>query len=567
MRLEKLISVARGDLKADLLLKNANLVNTFTGDIEDINIAIYKDKIAGIGNYSKARQIIDVKGKYVMPSLIDGHVHLESSMLHPVSYARAIIPRGVLTCITDLHEITNVCGLKGIRFYLRWEKKIPMDIFLMAPSCVPSTDLETSGAEINIEDLAEVFSYRNTIGLGEMMNFTGVIEGDPKVLNKIKFSKNKIIDGHAPQLSGFDLNAYIASGIRSDHETTVLEEGREKLKRGLFLMIRDGTSEKNLLTLLPLINKYNYNRCMLVSDDRNCLDLLEYGGIDYVVRKAIKNGLDPIRAIQMSTINPANYFQLLNRGAIAPGFIANLMTTNSLEQLKAEMVFYKGKLVAKEGNLIKSLPKFKPELTNTVNIGPISESALKLRFDTNGIEPNKAPVIEIVPNQILTEKKILEVNLESGTIKTDVKKDILKLVVVERHKASGNIGVGLIKGFGLKKGALVSSIAHDSHNILSIGVKDEDILAAIKIIENKGGGLAVYQDKETFSSLPLPIAGLLSDLPLKELVGKFNSLLKHAMKLGNVPENPFAIMSFLALAVIPEIRLTDKGLVDLTQIL
>lgn len=567
MKLEKLISVARGDLKADLLLKDANLINTFTGDIENTNIAIYKEKVAGIGNYKNAHQIIDLKGNYIAPTLIDGHVHLESSMLHPVSYAKILVPKGVLTAITDLHEITNVCGLEGIKFYLKWEKEIPMDIFLMAPSCVPSTDLETSGAKITTEELAEIFTYRNTIGLGEMMNFKGIIEGKPEVLNKIIFSSDKIIDGHAPKLSNYNLNAYIASGIRSDHETTNLEEGKEKLRRGLYLMIRDGTSEKNLLTLLPLINNYNFNRCMLVSDDKNCSDLLEKGGFDHIVRKAIKNGLDPVRALQFATINPANYFQLHNRGGITPGYIANIMSFDSLEEFEPDIVIYKGKLVVKKNQLLFNFPKFEPELTNTINIGSIDKKSLQLHIKNQNAHDHKFPVIKIIPNQILTKKQVLEVKLEDNIIKTDIDRDILKLVVVERHKASGNIGIGLVKGFGLKKGALASSIAHDSHNIVCVGVNDSDILTGINYLEDVGGGIVVCKKNKILASLPLPIAGLLSDLPLEEVNNKFNILLKSVHQLGDVPSNPFAIMSFLALPVIPEIRLTDKGIVDLTEII
>ncbi|OGO61464.1 MAG: adenine deaminase [Chloroflexi bacterium RBG_19FT_COMBO_48_23] len=561
MSLAKLISVARGDAPADLLLKNAKIINTFVGIIEEGNVAIYGDRIAGIGNYVKAKEVIDLKGIYLAPGLINGHTHIESSMLHPAQYAQAVVPRGTSTVITDLHEITNVAGFDGIKFVMNWVQKLPLDMFFVAPSCVPATHMETSGAEINAQDIKKILGMKNFIGLGEMMNFPGVISGDREVLKKIAVSQGKVIDGHAPGVTNKRLNAYLAAGIGSDHESTTLEEGREKLRRGMHLMIREGSSEKNLDALLPLVNDRTYNRCLFVVDDRSCSDLLHEGDIDAVVRKAIQNGLEPVRAIQLATMNTAEYFRLYDRGGIAPGYIANLITITDLPNLEIHMVFYKGHLVARNGKYLEApLKASNNELTDTVRIKPFGIEALKLT--TSG---KSFPVIEIIPGQIITKKRIEMVKAKDGVIMPDLEEDILKLVVVERHKSSGNIGLGLIKGFGLKRGALASSIAHDSHNIVAVGTNDHDIFTVIKEIEKLQGGLAVCVDGKILAALPLPVAGLLSTEPLETVVKKFEKLEKTASGLGHVPPAPFALLSFIALPVIPELRLTDMGLVDVLE--
>jgi adenine deaminase len=557
----KLISVARGDAPADLLLKNAKIINTFVGIIEEGNVAIYGDRIAGIGNYQKAKKAIDLNGSYLAPGLIDGHTHIESSMLHPAQYAQAVVPRGTSALVTDLHEITNVSGLEGIKFVMNWAQKLPMDMFFMAPSCVPATHMETSGAEIKAHDIKKILKMKNVIGLGEMMNFPGVISGNKEVLKKIAAAQGKVIDGHAPAVTNKRLNAYLAAGIQSDHESTTTEEGREKLRRGMYLMIREGSSEKNLNALLPLVNTKTFKRCFFVVDDRSCSDLLREGDIDAVVRKAIQSGLEPVRAIQLATINTAEYFKLYNRGGIAPGYIANLITITDLPKLKIDMVFYKGDLVARGGSYLLPLPKTSTkELTDTVRIKPFGIEALKLTARGESL-----PVIEIIPGQIITKKRIEQVKVKDGAITPDLEEDILKLVVVERHKASGNIGVGLVKGFGLKRGALASSIAHDSHNIVAVGTNDPDIFTAVKEIERLQGGLVVCVDGKILAALPLPVAGLLSPEPLEAVVKKFEKLEKTASGLGNIPPTPFALLSFVALPVIPELRLTDMGLVDVLE--
>ena len=560
MSLRELISVARGEAPADLLLKNARIVNTFVGEIEQGDVAIYGDRIAGVGDYDEAKEVFDLQGAFLAPGLINGHTHIESSMLHPARYAQAVVPRGTLAVVTDLHEIANVCGSEGIRFVTDLARKLPLDMLFMAPSCVPATNLETSGARISSKEVKKILAHPKIIGLGEMMNFPGVISGDEEVLKKISAAKGMVIDGHAPGLAGKELNAYLSAGILSDHESTTLEEGKEKLRRGMYLMIREGSSEKNLDALLPLVTDSTYKRCFFVVDDRSCFDLLREGDIDAVVRKAINRGLEPVRAIQMATINAAEYFRLHDRGGIGPGYIANLVTITDLAQLEIDMVFYKGRLVARQGKPLFPFPPVTVELKDTVRIK--SPTAQSLKIAPAG---ETYSVIQIVPGQIVTKKVVEKIQVVDGVVACDLERDILKLVVVERHKASGNIGVGLVKGFGLKKGALASSVAHDSHNIIAVGADDLDILKAIEEINRLQGGLVVCANLEILASLPLPIAGLLSPEPLDIVVSQYEIVERAAASLGNLPPAPFAILSFLALPVIPELRLTDLGLVDVNE--
>jgi len=561
MILEELIAVARGDTPADLLLINAKIVNTFTAEIEDGNVAIYQGYIAGIGDYRQARQVIDLEDRYLAPGLINGHMHIESSLLHPAEYAKAVVPRGVSSVVADPHEMANVTGLKGIRYLMDCARRLPLDLYFMTPSCVPATHLETSGAELGAKEIQTALRWKNMIGLGEMMNFPGVLSRSQEVIEKIRLARGKLVDGHAPGLSGKDLNAYMAAGIYSDHESTTFEEGREKLRRGMHLMIREGSSEENLDELLPLIDDKTYRRCFFVVDDRTCADLLREGDIDAVVRKAISRGLDPIRALQLATINTAEYFRLYRAGAVAPGYIANLLVIDDLLKLSVDMVFYRGRLVAKDGEaLFSTLRRTDPEITHTVNIKPFSTEALKMPASKKSL-----PVIEIVPGQIITKRIDAEAKTEEGLIVPDTERDILKLVVVERHRANGNIGVGFVKGFGLKNGALGSSIAHDSHNIIVVGTNDQDIFAAIKEIERLQGGLVVAAGGRILGALALPIAGLLSEEPLEVVVAGLEELQREASTLGCVLPSPLHTLSFLALPVIPELRLTDKGLVDVVK--
>lgn len=561
MKMDKLIAVARGQIPADLILTNARIVNVFTGEIELGNVAICGNYIAGIGDYTQAKETIDLKGKYLLPGLINGHVHIESSMLDVGQYALAVVPRGTTALITDLHEIANVCGLEGIHYVLESARKLPLDIFLMAPSCVPATHMETAGAEIGIKEIRQLLRLEQCCGLGEVMNYPGVINNDKMVLAKIAAAHGKVVDGHAPGLSGKDLNAYVSAGIQSDHESVLLEETQEKLRRGMHIMIREGSSEKNLETLLPLVNEETYRRCMLVVDDRSCVDILNDGDIDAVVRKAIKLGLKPVRAIQMASINTAEYFRLERLGAVAPGYFANLIVTSDLTTLPTDMVFYHGHLVGKNRKPQFSLQKSgKQTTTDTVKVKPFRVETLRLKAKNNMVS-----VIEIIPDQLVTKKRTMKIKIENGYVMPDIQRDILKLVVVERHKRTGNIGLGLVTGFGLKKGALASSIAHDSHNIVALGTNDMDIYTAVKQIEKMQGGLTVVADRKVITSLPLPVAGLLSVEPLETVVKKLTSVEKAAAKLSVKLTSPFSTLSFVALPVIPELRLTDMGMVDVKE--
>ncbi|MBI4333537.1 MAG: adenine deaminase [Chloroflexi bacterium] len=556
--LSRLIAAARGDLRADFLLVNARVVNVFSGEIESGNIAIFGDRIAGVGPYKHGKRTFDLNGAYVCPGFIDGHTHIESSMLHPVEYARAVVPRGTTGVVTDLHEIANVGGMAGMKWVIEWARRLPLSFYFMAPPCVPATGLETAGASLGVEEIRRITRWKGVMGVGEVMNFQGVIAGDAGVLKKIEAAPGKAVDGHAPGLSGLALNAYIAAGIHSDHESTILARAAEKLSRGMYIMIREGSSEKNLATLLPLVTEKNCRRCFFVIDDRSCGDLKRDGDMDAVLRQAVRNGLDPVRAIQMATLNPARYLGLRTTGAIAPGYFADLVVLDDLEKFNARMVLHRGKLVARDGQPAFGVPPFQKEaLTDSFHLKPLAAGSLLIPA-----EKMDRPVIEVVPGQIVTRKIKSRVKIAGNFIVADTERDILKLAVVERHKATGNIGLGLVRGFGLKRGALASSIAHDSHNIVVAGANDADMLLAIREVVKMRGGLVVAAGGEVLASLPLPVAGLLSLEPLEVVVERFEKLENRARELGCILPAPFAALSFLAAPVIPELRLTDRGLVD-----
>jgi adenine deaminase len=556
--MKDLLPPARGDAPADLLLKNGRIVNVFSGQIEEGNVAITGERIAGIGDYSQAKTVIDLEGRYLAPGFIDGHTHLESTMLDVGEYARAVVAHGTTAVVTDLHEIANVSGLAGIRYIMEQAIHLPLELFLMAPSCVPATHLETAGAVLGVEEIRQLLEWPNCLGLGEVMNYPGVIFGDPTMLAKIALAQGKIIDGHAPGLSGHKLNAYLATGIMSDHESVTYAEGKEKLERGMMLMIREGASEKNLEALLPLVTDQTYTRCCFVVDDRSSVDLLKDGDIDAVVRKAIRLGLEPLRAIQLATINTARYFRLAGLGAVAPGYLADLIVLDDLSALKINTVFYRGKRVAQDGQALFAAEACHDQtLMHSIRIKPFDVMALKL-----AAKNETCPVIEVAPGQIITGSRNVKMKLIGGFVESDPSRDILKLVVVERHNATGRIGRGLVSGFGLKQGALASSIAHDSHNIVAVGTNDADIHAAVNAIEAMQGGLVAVSEGRVLASLAAPIAGLLSTQPMEKVADEMETLESRARDLGCDLPAPFATLSFLALPVIPSLRLTDLGLVD-----
>jgi len=557
---EELIQVARGEVEADLVLKNARLVNVFSGDVYVTDVAIARSLIAGVGEYH-GRQEIDLEGRYLSPGFIDGHVHIESSLLSVPEFGRAVVPRGTTTVVADPHEIANVLGLDGVRYMLEASKYNPLSVYLMAPSCVPATALETAGSRLSAEDIEPLLADKWVIGLAEMMNYPGVLFRDPAVLAKIEAARGKPVDGHAPGLSGKDLNAYVAAGIGSDHECTTVEEAREKLRLGLHIMIRDGSTARNLQDLLPLLSPENARRCLLVTDDRHPSDLLREGHMDFLLRRAISLGLDPILAIQMATVNPAEYFRLHDKGAVAPGRQADLVVFGDLHDIRAEMVFRGGRLVAQGGQLLPdvtctaSLP-----IRGSMNVGPLEEGAF--RVSAGG---SRLRVIGVLPGQIVTEKLLLPAGVQGGEAVADVERDILKLAVVERHLASGRVGLGFVRGFGLRRGALAASVAHDAHNIIVVGTNDADMLAAVRQVMRLGGGLTAVADGQAVGAVALPIAGLMSSQSLEVVAAQLEALQGAARRLGCTLHDPYMSLSFLALPVIPALKLTDKGLVDVTQ--
>ncbi|MFP4225346.1 MAG: adenine deaminase [Desulfobacterales bacterium] len=561
MDLSALIAAARGDRPVDQLFENARLVNVYSGEIESRHIAVADGCIAGFGDY-EARERIDLANRYVLPGFIDAHVHIESSMTAVSEFTRAVLPLGTTTVIADPHEIANVLGIAGLEYMLKEGKKQPMNVFFTLPSCVPATAMETAGANLDAKALTPFMSSPQVPALGEMMNFPGVIHGDPQVLEKLALARKagKPADGHAPGLSGKSLNAYLSAGISSDHECTTLEEAREKLAAGMHIMIREGTAAKNLYQLLPLVNPLNAQQVMWCTDDRHPEDICEHGHINDMVRRAIQAGLSPVLAIRMATLNPARYFKLPGIGAIAPGMRADMVITPDLNALVPEQVYAAGELAAEDG-----------QMHSDIQIPPALPCPSAMRVDLDRLDfaipghGQKVRVLEIVPEQIITRQQILSVKLENGLAVADPESDILKIAVVERHQATGNIGKGFVKGFGLKKGALASSVAHDSHNIVVVGTNDADMRAAVRHVVDMGGALCAVCEQSVKASLALPIAGLMATESLDVVRDQMAQLIGAAHDLGSNLSDPFMTLSFLALPVIPELKITDKGLFDVGQ--
>jgi adenine deaminase len=556
--LNEIIRRARGEEQADLLLAGGEVVNVFSGEVLRADVAICGELIVGVGEGYEAEEVIDLTGKVICPGFIDGHLHIESSMLTPYQFARAVLPHGTTAVVCDPHEIANVLGLDGIRYMLDASEDLPLTVFVMAPSCVPATGMETAGANLTAGDLVPLFDHPRVLGLAEMMNFPGVLFQDPEVLRKLAAAgvRGLPIDGHSPGLTGRDLQAYIAAGARSDHECTSLAEAREKLRAGMYIFIREGTTEQNLAELLPVVTPHSASRCLLVSDDRHPDDLMSKGHMDYSLRLAVYEGLDPVTAIRMVTLSPAERFRLFDRGAVAPGYRADLVVLSGLESLNVEKVFSAGRLVSECGDVLQ-MPE--PKLTAVPFSINIAWEGLDLSIRAEG---QRARVIGLVPGQIVTECLELPVKRRNGFAVADPERDISKLAVIERHHGSGNVGLGFVQGLGLARGAIAGSVAHDSHNIIVAGVDDADMIAAARAVAGSGGGLAVVAGDKLLARLPLPVAGLMSEDPLEAVRDRMAGMLEAARALGSPLANPFMTLSFLALPVIPALKLTDRGLVD-----
>jgi len=576
--LRRRIQVARGELPADLVLRNAQLVNVCSGECYLADVAIADGRVVGIHEAADAlskgyqgREERDLEGRWLAPGLIDGHMHIESTMMVLPEFARIVVPRGVTSVMLDPHEFANVMGVEGIRYVLEAGNGLPLSTYVMLSSCVPASSYESSYRVLTDDDLLPLLNDPRVLGLAEMMNMPGVLQGDEQVLAKIEATRRHglVVDGHAPGLHGRDLSAYAAAGIQSDHECTTVDEARQRIRLGMWLMIREGSAARNLDALLPLVQELHPPRVFFVTDDRDPQDLTNRGHIDSMVRRAVELGLDPIEAIRLASYNTAQYFHLTDRGAIAPGFVADLVVLDDLRRFRVESVYKEGMLIARDGNLLVDVPSAavmgveadisvrEVEVTGTIHIGAITEADLRIVG-----KPGKVNVIGIEAGQITTSHLHEEAPFHNGELVADPTRDLLKLVVIERHHASGRIGLGLVKGFGLSRGAIASSVAHDAHNLVIAGVSDSDIVQAVQTLQEMGGGFVCVVDGEVRASVPLPLAGLVSTLPATELVQQLGTLDSAAAELGCTLEHPCMTLSFLSLSVIPTLKLTDQGLVD-----
>jgi adenine deaminase len=567
MNISNLIFTATGKMEADLLIHGGNVVNVFNGTVETLDILIIDGIIAAtgkeIGKKTEAIQTIDATDLFLAPGFIDAHIHIESTMLIPSEFARAVLPHGTVAVVADPHEIANVMGTAGIRWMLEASENLPVECFFMAPSCVPATHLETSGAELSAFDLTPLYHHDRLKGLAEVMNFPGVINGMPDLMAKIEdaITRGLAVDGHAPGLGGTDLSAYVAAGIDSDHECTTLEEAREKLAQGMYLFLREGSTEHNLETLLPAVTPETVHRCCLVSDDRHPDDLMDMGHLDHSLRLCVRHGLNPVDAIRMVTINPATRFSLSGLGAVAPGYRANIVMLENLENFNVRKVYINGMEAASDGSALSE-----PALTSKGRVKrpdtPASFNVTgEIDFSIRATGP-KINAIGIVEKQIVTKALNLPAPTKEGMLVADPEQDLVKIAVIERHRGTGNMSVGMVQGTGIREGAIAGSVAHDSHNIIVMGSDDRDMKLAVSTLLGNQGGFAVVANGRITADLPLPVAGLMSDLPFEKVRKQMDILLSAARETGCTLENPFMTMSFLALPVIPELKITDMGLVD-----
>ena len=555
-----LLATARGEQPADLLLRNGRVVNVLSGEIEEADVALFGGRIAGVGAGYTAGETVDLQGAFIAPGLIDAHVHIESSLCLPAQFAVAVVPRGVTTAVIDPHEIANVAGVDGVRFMAESSRGLPLQVVVMAPSAVPATHMETNGAALSAEELAALRAEGTVYGLAELMNFPGTVFGDPDVLAKIAAFSERPVDGHAPTLSGQALNAYAAAGAGSDHECATVAEAAEKLARGFYILIREATNAHNLHELLPLVNERNNRRICFCTDDRIPSDLLTQGSIDYMLREAIAFGIEPITAFRMATLNGAEWFGLHDRGAIAPGRRADLWVFNDLHAPTARQVYSGGQLRAADGQLMDEASLARPEVPASVASSvKVAWDAFDLRIPAGGA---RMRVIGSLENQLLTEERVLAARIEDGQAVADPERDILKMAVIDRHTASGSMGLGFIQGFGLRRGAIAGTVAHDHHNLVVIGADDGSMTTAARAVAAMGGGLAIADGSEALATLALPVAGLMSDQPLGTVRAQYDRLLDAAHEFGSLFHDPFMAMSFMALEVIPKLKLTDQGLVD-----
>ena len=556
-RLARRLEAARGDRPVDLLFRGGKVVNVFTAELASTSVAVFDGVVVGLGE-RQANEVVELDGGILSPGFIDGHFHLESSLLTPAEFARAVLPHGTTTVVADPHEIANVAGLAGVQFMLEESEDIGLEVFYMAPSCVPATHLETAGAELSGDDLEKLAQHRRVLGLAEVMNFPGVIMGDETILDKLERFLDKTIDGHSPGLSGAQLDAYLCGGIGSDHECTRLEEAREKLHKGMHIMLREGSQARDLEALAPLVTAKTQQRCMLVSDDCHPEDLLEQGHMNRVLKRAMQLSIDPITAIQLASLNPARYFGLRTLGAIAPGYQADIVLLNSLQPLQIGRVYKRGKLVAEDGKcLLTKKPVAEKVQLISMNLEDLNEEDVRLQA-----QGSEMRAIRAVPNTLITEEEIVTVSERQGQAVSDANRDLLKIVVIERHQGSGRKGFGFVRGLGLRKGALASTVAHDSHNLIAVGVSDPDMVVAVNTLRELGGGLVVVSDGQVRAQLPLPVAGLMTAASLEQVVAWKKEVNQAALELGATLEHPFMALSFLALPVIPKLKLTDQGLVD-----
>ena len=554
--LAHVVAVAQGGAPADLLITGARVVNVFTDEVTRTSVALAAGYVAGFGPHDALAEV-DAAGAALVPGFTDAHVHLESSMVTPAELARAVVPRGTTAVVTDAHEIANVHGVDGVAWVLAATEGLPLDVYLMLPSCVPATPLETSGADLSAEDLAIFADHPRVLGLGEVMNAPAVLHGSPGMLRKLALTHDGLVDGHAVGLAGRALEAYAAAGVSSDHESVTLAQGRERVRVGLHVMIREGTTEANLEALLPLLMGAENDRVMLCTDDRHPHDLLERGHIDDVLRRAVAWGAPPLVALRAATLHPSRYLRLARRGAVAPGYRADLALVDDLARFRVTRVWKAGRLVAADGELVGALPPTPPLPGSGMNLAWRGEPDLVIPA-----REGEARVIGVIPDQVLTRALAERPRVVDGVVEADPARDLLKLAVVERHRGTGNVGLGLVRGFGLKSGALASSVAHDSHNIIVVGASDADMVAAVEAVAAAGGGLAVAHGGKVHAFLSLPIAGLMSRAPLEAVAAAIGDLNRAAALLGCVLRDPFMTLSFLALPPIPELKLTDRGLVE-----